>query len=294
LVIVRLRDLYLPSLVALGAAAVVLPAIAASEPSPTVGAVNTPGAGLSETHSWSPSQVTVAEGGVVTFQNASAVPHGVEWVGGPAKPACSSGVPVGTSVEASPSGTNWSGTCTFAKAGSYVFYCTVHGPEMTGRITVSANGTTTVTAPAMPPAPPTPPGAGTPVPGSPGNLGPEVLLGSPVVGGIAKAVRLAGTQRGRSVRGSVQVSQAGVGGRLEIELLASGAAGKARRAARVQYGRLVRSSLYAGPVPFAVPLNGKGKAALLGHRRLRLTVRIALTPLRGATVTIARTVVVHV
>jgi hypothetical protein len=96
------------------------------------------------------------------------------------------------------------------------------------------------------------------------------------------------------VRGSVKISQAGVGGRLEVDLLASGASpAKAGHSPQVRVGRLVRTSLYAGTTSFAVPLNAKGKAALRRHRRLTLTVKITLTPVHGAAVTVTRGVVVH-
>jgi hypothetical protein len=62
----------------------------------------------------------------------------------------------------------------------------------------------------------------------------------------------------------------------------------------VRVGRLVRSSLKAGSVSFSVPLSVKGKASLRRNRRLALTVKITLTPLHGAAVTVTRTIVVHV
>jgi len=46
-------------------------------------------------------------------------------------------------------------------------------------------------------------------------------------------------------------------------------------------------------VSFAVPLSAKGHASLRRHRRLALTVKITLTPLHGAAVTVTRVVVVH-
>ena len=96
------------------------------------------------------------------------------------------------------------------------------------------------------------------------------------------------------MHGSIKVSQAGVGGRLEVDLLASGASlAKAGHSPRVLLGRLVRSSLYAGTTSFTVPLSAKGKAALRRRRRLALTVKITLTPLHGAAVTLTRGVVVH-
>ncbi len=48
-------------------------------------------------------------------------------------------MPVGTTPAAS--GTKWSGACTFTQAGTYTFFCTVHGSEMTGTITVNTGGT---------------------------------------------------------------------------------------------------------------------------------------------------------
>jgi plastocyanin len=104
-----------------------------------VEAVNEPAVGpYPETHRWSPAQETVLAGGVVTFRNPTTVYHGVHWVSGPT-PACSNTVPVGT--EPSASNVNWSGTCTFKEAGTYTFYCTVHGAAMSGKITVKAPGT---------------------------------------------------------------------------------------------------------------------------------------------------------
>ena len=129
----------------LGAAVVVLPAVASSEASPTISAVNYPGGGYyQESHAWSPAAATIAAGGTVALKNEGNVLHGVRWVNGPATPACTGGVPVGTTPGAS--GTKWSGSCTFATPGTYTFYCTVHGAEMTGTITVNPNGTTTITS----------------------------------------------------------------------------------------------------------------------------------------------------
>ena len=96
------------------------------------------------------------------------------------------------------------------------------------------------------------------------------------------------------MHGSIKVSQAGSGGRLEVGLFAAGASlAKAGHSKQVRVGRLVRSSLKAGSVSFSVPLSAKGKAALRRHRRLALTVKITLTPLHGAAVTVTRGVVVR-
>jgi len=96
------------------------------------------------------------------------------------------------------------------------------------------------------------------------------------------------------VHGSIKVSQAGAGARLEVSLLAARASlAKAGHSPQARVGRLVRSSLQAGSVSFSVPLSAKGKAALRRHRRLALTVKIKLTPQHGAAVTFTRNIVVH-
>jgi plastocyanin len=112
-----------------------LPAVAVSETTPTIEAVNV-GAYY---HEWKPSQATVAEGGAVKFTNPSEVPHGLEWTGtsGQPTPGCAGGVPVNSS------GTNWQGQCTFTHPGTYTFRCTVHPTEMTGAITVSGTASAT-------------------------------------------------------------------------------------------------------------------------------------------------------
>jgi plastocyanin len=273
---VRLGKRHLVLAMVLGAGAVVLPAVASSE-TPAVEAVNT---GL-YSHSWSPAQTLTIAGSTVTIRNSTAVAHGVEWVGGPAKPECSSGVPVGTTPAAS--GTQWSGTCSFAQPGTYTFYCTVHGPEMTGTITVSANGTTTTTMSTTPTAP-----TSTAPPVSTPPLPVQAPSGSP----LATAPRLRSSQHGGSVTGSLEVSQAGAGDRLEIDLLARGAAlGTAKRGKLVRIGRLVRGSVNAGVVPFAVKLDAEARRALAHNRQLVLMVRIALTPANGGPLIVTHTVI---
>jgi plastocyanin len=290
---VRLRRRLLFGLVALlGAAVVVLPAVAASETTPTITAINSTGYYGEQHHAWSPAQATVTAGGVVTLSNPTAVPHGVEWrPGSPATPSCTSGVPVGTSEAAS--ATNWSGTCTFARPGTYTFYCTVHHAEMTGTITVSANGTTTTESSS-------PGGGSTTIPMMPGEYGSGATpgsagsTGSPLAGSAAEAVKLAARQHGRSVSGSVKVSQTGAGARLQVDLLAkSSSLAKAGHPALVRVGRLVRASVSAGKVSFAVAIDAKARHALRTHRRLALTVKVVLTPAHGAAVTIMRGVVLE-
>jgi plastocyanin len=278
--IVRLRRRWIALVAVLGLATAVLPAIASSETSPTIEATNTQGSGLysEEHHAWTPSQVSVMAGGVVTFTNSTEVPHGVEWRSA-LKPTCEEGsgkVPVGTTAAAS--GTKWSGICTFSQPGTYTFYCTVHGPEMTGTVTVAANGSTTVTTGTTPTV--TGPGVNPP--------SGEAPAGSPFVG----APSLRSSQRGASVRGSLEISLAGAGGRLEIDLLASAAA-RTPHGRRVSVGRLVDGSVKAGRLPFAVKLDAKARRALGRRHRLALAVRFVLTPLYGEPTTLTRAVVLR-
>jgi plastocyanin len=144
----RKRVLLLASLI--GAAMAILPAVAGFASGETVSAMEEAGLYGSKRHYWMPSLVEkVAPGGSVTFQNTSAtVPHGIVWTGGPGTPICEKGgvgkeVPVYTAVGQGGE-TGWKGSCRFSQAGTYTFYCSVHGSEMSGTIKV-ANGEPTVT-----------------------------------------------------------------------------------------------------------------------------------------------------
>jgi plastocyanin len=141
--------------------------------------------------------------------------------------------------------------------------------------------TTTTTTP---PPPPTTTTATTTTP-----IG-EPPPGSPIVGGPS----LAASQHGSSVRGSLDISPAGAGGHLEVDLFAKSASlAKARHSSSVRVGRLVHSSVSAGKVSFSVALTVAGKRALARKHRLSLTVKIVITPTRGAPVSIARSVVLR-
>jgi hypothetical protein len=286
----RPRTLLLFALAALaGTAVAVLPALAAA-PSEAKLEVNencvqnnwpcwaVPGSGANPTPA---SKVTIAAGGEVKFtDNATAA--AVVWMG--SAPACS-GVPASAM-------TKWEGTCKFEQPGTYKFESSTlfneGGSLDYTKYEIVVEGTTTGTTPTTTTTT-TPTTTTTTAPTTPS----EPSQGSPLEGG-SRALELAGSQRGSTVHGSIKVSQAGAGGRLEVGLFAAGASlAKARHPARVRVGRLVRSSLKAGNVSFSVPLSAKGKAALRRHRRLALTVKITLTPSHGAAVTITRRVVVH-
>jgi plastocyanin len=124
-------------------------------------------------------------------------------------------------------------------------------------------------------------------------LGPVPIGGSPFAGG-SHALRLVAAQHGQSVHGSIDVSSAGAGGRLEVALFAPRASlAIVHHPAGVRVGRLLRSAVRAGVVSFATPLTARGRAALRRRHRLGLNVQIVLTPLVGAPANVTRSVVLR-
>jgi hypothetical protein len=230
------------------------------------------------------SKVTIVAGGEVLFTDNATTKANIAWVGN--APACSSSVPVSPTSPQAP----WEGKCKFEQPGTYKFESSTlfnGGPSLNyTKYEIVVEGGATATTPTTTPIPPT---TTTTTPATPG----KPSYGSSLEEG-AKALELAGRQRGSIVHGSIKVSQAGSGGRLEVALFAAGAAlAKANHGRQVRVGRLVSSSLKAGSVSFSVPLNTKGKASLRRHRHLALTLKITLTPLHGAVMTLTRVVVLH-
>jgi plastocyanin len=224
----------------LGLALVLLLGAASMAEGPTIEA-----AGGESSPYWNPPTAEIAAGGSVSFKNPSAsIFHGVAWTGGPETPKCT-GVPVDDFKY------SWSGSCTFAQAGSYPFKCTVH-PEMTGKITVGLSGTTPI---------PPPPG------GSPS--------GSSGGGPAASGLRLAKRQRGSSVRGSINVGDDGA--RLVVELRGARALLGTGQAGKMRVGRIVRGAV-SGHVGFAVLLKPVARRALTGGlHALPLMVAVTVT-----------------
>ena len=226
---------------------------------------------------WDQTDVTIAPGQTVAWSNqqASATAfHNVSFEAGspvPASCAQTSGAGAGP-VAQPPVPTRpkrlWTAECRFDTPGHYRFACQTH-PDMKGTITVVAAATPTPTPGAS--ATPTP----TPTPGPTGSGGPK-----PTQTTLAGAVHVARAQTGTRVRGSVDVK---VGGsRLEVSLwVPRKALLGANRAKLIRIGRSMRVSAPAGKVSFAVGTDAKARSALRRHRRLSVTVSIALTPPGG-------------
>jgi plastocyanin len=245
-------------LLALAGGGALLFAAAGLADEPTVEPAETPSG-----FSWKPSTVTAAPGATVAFRNpGEVVPHGVHWTGGPEEPSCS-GVPVDSF------GTSWSGSCTFAQAGTYTFVCTVHPEEMKGTITVAT-------------------GEATPAPGPEPGQAPPASEGP-----IVEALRLPRRQHGGAVRGAITVSSAAVGGHLSVELRAPRAALGGKGDGVVRVGGLDRSLASAGRLSFAVPIQPVARRALHRRGRLSMTVKIVVTTPSGPATPTTRRVELH-
>ena len=150
---------------------------------------------------------------------------------------------------------------------------------------------TTASTPAKEPQAKEPSPTPTPTP-THGPISPEPEL-APLVEG---SLKLTPPHHGSSLRGSIQVSSSGAGGRLEVELLANSASlAKIRhkRSTSTVVGRLVRASVPAGKMFFSISLNARAKSALHRHHKLALTVQIVLTPVAGAPASVTRSVVLR-
>jgi hypothetical protein len=106
----------------------------------------------------------------------------------------------------------------------------------------------------------------------------------------ASRPRIARSQRGQAVKGSVTVARAG--SRVRVELLAKASALGRKGSKRVKVGSSTRSA-NAGTVTFTVKLNSAAKKAVRTKRKLALTVRITVTPPSGDPFTATSTVTVR-
>jgi hypothetical protein len=173
-----------------------------------------------------------------------------------------------------------------------------HGPgegvDLSFKTMSPASKEPTKEHPAKEPSPTPPPTGGNPTATTSSSPSSGQPGAGPASGELFGSVKLASTQHFSSVRGTIDISQAGVGGQLEVALLTTTASlAKAKHSSKVRVGRLLRSSLKAGVVSFTVPLTAKGKSALRRHKRLALTVQIVITPVHGAKVTMTKSVVLR-
>jgi hypothetical protein len=227
------------------------------------------------------SKVTIASGGSVMF-----VDHGKEaniaWMG--TAPTCEPSVPVAPAMAK----TGWEGKCTFATPGTYKFESSTmfHDTYEDYRhyeVVVEGSATTTSTTSTSTPSPTsgTTTSSSTPAGESP--------TGSPLSG----APTIHSSQRGTTVKGSVQIAKAGAGDRLEVDLIATTASlAKAGHKTQV-VGRFVSASVNAGQQSFSVKLNARARKALKRHHHLALKVKITLTPGYGEATSVTKSVTVH-
>jgi plastocyanin len=270
----KTRDL----IIAAAACAVVgIPALAYGQQGPpTVSAVDNGG----DSHSWDHPDVTVAPGGTVTFQNTTPTGHNVGFTD---KQPSSCTQTSGPSFNAAPpmptyAVPGWSGTCTFNAPGDYPFVCLVH-PDMTGVVHVVAAATPTPTSIATPVT--TPVAGATPDPGDGGSSTPNP--GSPNSNNATPSqlkLSVAKSQKGTKVKGNVTVEKAG--SKLVVSIWAAKNVLQHSSSKKlVAIGQATRTKAPAGKVTFSVTANAKARSALRRHRRLSVTVVIALTPPGG-------------
>jgi len=292
----------------LGAAVAVLPALAASqeatlEMNQSCVELNWPcwtsagGAYPSPTYT-----TTIAPGGSVTFVNHTKTAANIVWKSSTV-PACASTVPVSPMAAAA----EWEGKCTFEQPGTYefespgLFYPTgykvvVESPSTgtTPTDTTDTTGTTSTGTTTFGGSSGSSPGSGAPTTPGSGSGGVAGQVGSLFLGSASTACKLPSSQHGQSVHGSIEISSAGSGGRLEVQLLAASASlAGGTHSARVQVGRLVRASVRAGRDAFTVALNTKGRRALRLHGHLTLIVKLRLTAAQGKSATLTRSVILH-
>jgi plastocyanin len=288
---VKLRKRYLPVAAVLGAAVAVVPALAAA-PSEAKLEVNencvennwpcwtTEG---SASKPQPTKSVTIASGGKVTFIDNGEKAN-IAWTG--TAPECEPKVPVAPE----PPKTGWEGKCTFKTAGTYKFVSSTlfnEGGSLNYteyEVVVEGSATTTPT--------PTTGEGGSKGGSTPGTTtsGPAPVGESPTGSPLSGAPRIISSQRGSTVKGSLEVSRAGAGDRLEVDLLATTASlAEAGHATQV-VGRFVSASVSAGQRPFSVRLNAKARRALKRHHRLALKVKITLTSAGGEATILTRSV----
>jgi hypothetical protein len=228
------------------------------------------------------AKVTIASGGSVMYADSKTAAN-IAWIG--TAPTCESSVPVAPAAVK----TGWEGKCTFATPGTYQFESSTLWFEYTKYEVVVEGSPTT-----------TPPTGTTGESGPKGSSTPGTTTPSPTPAGksrtgppLSGAPTIHSSQRGTTVKGSLQISKAGAGDRLEVDLLATTASlAKAGHTTQV-VGRFASASVSAGEQSFSVKLNARARKALKRHHRLALEVKITLTPVHGEATSVTKSVTVH-
>jgi plastocyanin len=295
----------------LGAVVVVLPSIASGDP-PTAASFT------AIDDAWQANgganSTTIAQGGTITISYPTgASAHNADFGSGLQPTSCTQ--TAGANSGAVPplphqaTGPGWSGSCTFNTPGTYTFHCDLH-PFMTATVTVQApsstmtgttvaTGTTTTATTTTTPATTgttsttTTPSASTTTtaPQSPPPpTEPNVPIGPPLAGSAASAISVPAVQHGLAIHGSVKVSKAGAGGRLEVDASTSARSLGSHTTRLTRVGRIVTTHLAAGLVRFSVPLDAAARRALGRRGGLSLTVEIVVRSTRGAAASVVRRV----
>lgn len=278
--------LYVPLAGALGVLAGAIPTLAAGDSPPSTASFTAVDYAW-EANGGPGTQATIAPGGTVSFSYPSGMTfHNAHFdTAQPSSCRQTTGANSGSvpPLPHMPTGPGWSGDCTFNTPGTYTFHCDQH-PFMTGTLVVGNGGGTTSTGTTS---------TGTSTGSPPPTTTPSGSGGSPLAGPAGRAVVIGAHQRGKLVRGSVTVSAAGAGGRLDVRLFASASALGGHRHGPVLAGHLVRRGLHAGRLRFAVALNAAARRALRAHKRLKLTVRVTVTSPRSVRASATRTVLLR-
>jgi hypothetical protein len=266
---------------------------------------------------------TIAQGGTISFEdNEASYPTDVLWKG--TAPSCTSAVPStpktgwnGTCTFASAGEYDFESQDLFNGDGfNYTQYKVI--VEQSGGTGTTSTTTTTTTTPTTttPTTTTTTPTTTTPTTTAPTTTTPTATTSTLPSGGGASSnadasiattpspmetssssgrggptatLALANAQHGDAVHGTVQIPAADGGARLEVELLAQNASlARVKRRDSSRVGWTIRSSAPAGTVSFTVSLDPAAKRALHRRHKLALTVKIVLTPVHGAAMTLTR------
>jgi plastocyanin len=226
------------------------------------------------------STATIALGGKVTIRNGpggagTSEEHDVNFnqAGNPAGGVncvqTAGGVSSGQQIPPAESDAAWAGDCTFTQPGTYAFICNPHALEgMRGTVTVVAPGTPQ--GPGGPAAPGTQGGGTQPPPAQP-----------PVQQGTPPTIKVASSQKGDGVHGTITGAKRQGRAKIEIFALRGDLGLTGSRTAETPAGSLSASVTKSGGLDFVVPVSAKGRSAVAKNGRLALSVRVTAPRVQG-------------